>query len=144
MTRLHRSAHIALITVSLAACSGEAGGEIDPAATYEVYGERFEPASAIPAPAVVAEAEAFVGRSIILEGVASADCEAPGCWTTIDPGDGGQIRIYTSSPDGDTLEVPKSVNGRRIVAAGFLRDATASDSTLSLYVTGVMVEKVRP
>lgn len=143
--RLLRARHIALLTVALAACSSENDRTIDTAATYDVYGERFEPATAVPAPAVVAEAEEFVGRQIMVEGMAVDTCKADGCWTSINAGAGMRIDVFLAD---DTLSVPDNVSERRIVVTGTFEQtmteaADSLGSAFALHATGIMVEKVR-
>lgn len=135
-----RARHIVVLAVAVAACSSDEPGSLDPTATYDAYGDPFEPAVAVPAPAVMAEPEAFVGRDVIVEGTAGA-CPEPECLTTLAPGPDGEIRIFMVPNDRDTLDVPRDITGRRIVVSGRLQET--ADSTYRLYATGIMTEKIR-
>ena len=136
-----RARHIVILAVTVAACGSDEPGSLDPTATYEVYGDPFEPGVAVPAHAVMAEPEAFVGRNVIVEGTAGRACPEPACLTTLTPGPDGEIRIFMVPNDGDTLDVPRDVAGRRIVVSGRLE--VTADSAYRLYATGIMTEKVR-
>lgn len=170
---LLRARHIALLTLALAACGSDEPQSLDPTATYDVFGAAFEPGVAVPAPAVLAEPEAFIGRNVIIEGVAVDECPDPNCLTAIHPRTGGRISVFLAEDGRDAFEVPGEVTGRRIVvngrlegaadttrssaeasSPGSIRDRGVSSATDSLqrqigpafrlHATGIMVEKVRP
>lgn len=136
-----RSRYVAVLAVAIAACGSDEPETLDPTATYEVYGERFEPGMAIPAQAILAEPQAFLGRRVILDGLATNECPEPECLTAIAPGSTGQIRVFLHPHEGDTLDVPHEITGRRIVVSGTLE--AGADSTYRLHATGLMTEKIR-
>ena len=162
--------HVTLLTAGIAGCGSDGGRTIDPLATYDAYGSPFEPAGALPAQIVVAEPEMYLGRDLIMEGMAADECVDQGCLTTIDVGEVDRVHIYIVRREDDSyaFDVPQDLTGRRIVAAGLLRSgpqdpgtgpkdpgsgpvdpagespATAEyDSTYDLFATGLLVEKVR-
>ncbi len=171
--KIFSARHITLLAVAaISACGSDASKSLDPTATYDVYGVRFEPGVAVPAPAVFAEPEMYVGRKVIIEGMASGDCADPACLAILTSGGGGQISVLLSSEEGAAADVPAHVGGRRMVVSGTLEGDAASsqttpeksqapntsdhrlpatsntlqaeaDSTFRLYATGFMIEKVR-
>lgn len=140
MTSL-QARHLVLLAVAFAACESDEPQTLDPTVTYEVYGERFEPGVAVPAPAVLAEPHVYVGRKVILEGVALDGCGESECLTTIAPGEGGRIHVFLSAENGADFDVPGDISGRRIVVNG--RFEEGADSTFHLHASGVMAEKIR-
>jgi hypothetical protein len=143
----------AALAAVLTACGLQSDGTVNPVATYEAYGHPFEPAFAVPAPAVVAEPNVYVGRSVMLEGVVRDECPPETCWMHMEAGPQSAIRIFVPlDAEGSRLfDVPDRVEGRRVVvngrfARGIDSNAGASVNEHSVYdlqATGVMVEKVR-
>ena len=130
-----------LIAVALivSGCGSDDDRGLNPTATYEAHGVPFEPAGALPARAVFADAETYQGRAAMVEGVLLDGCDSEVCWMTMDAGGGNVIRVI--APESDFPD-PETVSGRRAVVHGQL---LAADSTLAmdLRATGIMVEKVR-
>jgi hypothetical protein len=130
--------HLLAVALLLAACGSDGDRGLNPTATYESYGLPFDPAGALPARAVVADAETYEGLPAVVEGVLSDECNPESCWMTMDAGDDNVIRVF--APEGGFPD-SHSIVGRRAVVHGQL--STADSLVLDLRATGVMIEKVR-
>lgn len=97
-----------------------------PAAT--TYGAEVDAAQALPAEAVLADAERYAGQPVTVEGRVVEVCQKKGCWLTLDAGEGRGIRILTArTPEGDYVyTVPKDLSGQRAVVHGTLKAETMS------------------
>ncbi len=115
------------------ACGSDADSDINPVVTYDMFGQPFEPAPALPVQSVLAESERHTGGPVMVEGVLYDECEASDCWMLM-RSDTAQLLILP--PD---FEVPDAVAGRRAVVHGQMSSGAAH----TLKPTGVMVEKVR-
>jgi len=121
-----------LLALVLGACGSQQTADApETAATdaltpYDVYGERFSDEGAVPVQAVVAEREAYLGRSVKIEGTVAEVCQMAGCWLTLQTGDGNNIRILVArNEDGNyAFTVPKDISGRRVVVQGILAEET--------------------
>ena len=114
----------------LAACQTEPAADAETMATaYDVYGEAFDDAGAVPVEAVVAEPDAYVGQAVTMEGRVSEVCQMAGCWLTFQTLDGQNVRIVVPREEegGYVFTVPKDLSGRRAVVHGTLDAATVSE-----------------
>ena len=125
-----------LLALALGACGSEQADAPEAAATdaltpYDVYGESFSDEGAVPVQAVVAEREAYLGRSVKIEGTVAEVCQMAGCWLTLQTGDGNNIRILVArKEDGNyAFTVPKDISGRRVVVQGMLAEETLLEGT---------------
>jgi hypothetical protein len=164
----------AALALTLAACGPKDTPAADAAATtpveavagYDAYGTApTDTTAALPAEAVMAQAEALDGQTVTVSGTLRNVCQMAGCWATIET-EGGTIRIgVPKNTDGTYVyTMPKDIAGRRVVAHGTLQRATlsaedadhlaresgaaVSDTTtfkdtpeLRLEATGVLVQK---
>ena len=129
-----------LLALVLGACGSQQAADAPEAAAtdatdaltpYDVYGERFSDEGAVPVQAVVAEREAYLGRSVKIEGTVAEVCQMAGCWLTLQTGDGNNIRILVArKEDGNyAFTVPKDISGRRVVVQGLLAEETLDEGT---------------
>lgn len=126
-----------LLALALSACGSDQAAETPEAAAtqvltpYDVYGQAFSDEGAVPVQAVVAEREAYLGRSVKIEGTVAEVCQMAGCWLTLQTGDGNNVRILVArTEDGDyAFTVPKNISGRRVVVQGMLAEETLLEGT---------------
>lgn len=118
--------------LTLAACQSEPT-EVPEAAPltaslYDSYGEEITDEGAVPAQAVVAEIDQYMGQSVKIEGTVSAVCQMRGCWLTFQTYDGNNIRISVPrDEEGEyVFTVPTDISGRRAVVQGTLEEDTLS------------------
>lgn len=122
------------ILLAFVACESETEPDVDPVATYDVFGRAFEPAPALPVQAILAEPDRYAGTALMVEGVLHDACAERDCWMTMEA---DSVRLILRQP---AFDAPASVAGRRAVVHGRM---IAGDDGFSLEPTGVMVEKVR-
>lgn len=122
------------ILLAFGACGSDSELDVDPIATYDVFGQAFEPAPALPVQAVLAEPDRYAGNAVMVEGVLYDACEQPDCWMTMEA---DTARLVIRRP---AFDAPDTMAGRRAVVHGRM---TGGDGGFSLEPTGVMVEKVR-
>ena len=126
-----------LLALVLGACGSQQAADAPEAAAtdaltpYDVYGESFSDEGAVPVQAVVAEHQAYLGRSVKIEGTVAEVCQMAGCWLTLQTGDGNNIRILVArNDDGNyAFTVPKDISGRRVVVQGMLAEETLLEGT---------------
>ena len=130
------TALLLLLALVLAACSSEPAEapeaiDADPPTPYDVYGETFSDEGAVPVQAVVAEREAYLGKSVKIEGTVSEVCQMAGCWLTLQAGNGDNIRILVARTEAGNyaFTVPKDISGRRVVVQGMLAEETLLEGT---------------
>ena len=78
-----------------------------------------------PIKALVNHPEEFVGKTIRVDGIATAVCEEMGCWMAIAPADdpkGATIRIKVE--DG-VIKFPVTAKGKQVSAEGVFEEVTA-------------------
>ena len=136
MPTLRRLLPLLLLALTLGACQSaddapteapvEGAASAEPAAT--TYGAEVDAAQALPAEAVLAEADRYAGQPVTVEGRVVEVCQKKGCWLTLDAGEGRGIRILTArTPEGGYVyTVPKDISGRRAVVHGTLKAETMS------------------
>lgn len=116
-------AWIPMLLLALSACQSEAP-DPDPEATME-YGAPVRTAEAVPAPAVVADLEAYLNRTVTTEGRVTEVCQTKGCWLMLETGD-QPIRVHVNRTEsGDyAFTVPKDISGTHAVVTGTLKRVT--------------------
>jgi hypothetical protein len=83
---------------------------------------------ATPIKAVIEKPADFVGRTIRVDGVATAVCEEMGCWMAVAPVDdptGATVRLKVE--DG-VITFPVTAKGRNVSAEGVFEEIGASDA----------------
>jgi hypothetical protein len=101
-----------LMTV-LALTLGAASG------TEETLGAGVTLTEATPIAAIVKSPKDFVGKTIRVDGVATAVCEHMGCWMAVaesDQKDAPVVRLKVE--DGGPIKFPVSAKGKRVSAQG--------------------------
>jgi hypothetical protein len=84
---------------------------------------------ATPISAIVDKPEAFVGKTIRIDGVATAVCQAMGCWMAIAPeGDATGPTVRLKVEHGGGIVFPISAKGKKVSAEGVFEQVTASDA----------------
>jgi len=80
------------------------------------YGEGVTLAESTPVAAILAEPEAWAGKSVRIEGKVVEVCQNKGCWMEIAAGDeDGGLRVKV---DDGVIVFPTSAQGRQAVAEG--------------------------
>jgi hypothetical protein len=85
-------------------------------------------AEATPIAAVVKAPKDFVGKTIRIDGVATAVCEAMGCWMAVaesDQKDAPTVRLKVD--DGGPIVFPMSAKGKRVSAEGLFEAVGGTD-----------------
>jgi hypothetical protein len=83
---------------------------------------------ATPIADVVKSPKDFVGKTIRVDGVATAVCEAMGCWMAVaasDDKDAPTVRLQVE--DGGPVVFPISAKGKRVSAEGVFQAVAGSD-----------------
>jgi hypothetical protein len=114
-----------LAALALFACTAEVPppaeapeGSEEATAPAEVdrYGEALTVAEATPISAILADKEAWIGKTVRVEGTVVGVCEARGCWIEIGgPGEGEKLRFKVE--DG-VMVFPMSAKGSAVAAEG--------------------------
>ena len=74
---------------------------------------------ATPIADVVKAPKAFVGKTIRIDGVATAVCEAMGCWMAVaESGEKDAPTVRLQVEDGGPIAFPMSAKGKRVSAEG--------------------------
>jgi hypothetical protein len=81
-----------------------------------------------PIAALVERPADFVGKTIRIDGVATAVCEHMGCWMAVAPeGDAKATTIRLKVEDG-VIVFPVSAKGKKVSAEGVFEEVKASDA----------------
>lgn len=136
-----RSVPLLVVAVTgflLAACGS---GTSNPSEAQQTYGAPVDAIDAFPAVAVAAEADAYVGRSLAVDGRIAA-VRDDGCTLQLETNEGPPLLVTAVRTEGDgcAWQVPDDEDGVA-VAAGPLR---LDDDTLRLSANGVEVTPVHP
>ena len=112
----------------------------DPAAADTTYGAAVDATDAIPAPAVAAEADRYVGRRVTVDGRIEAVTQN-GCTVYLATDGGAPLRVDAARDSADTClwQLPLGSDGIA-AATGPLR---ADGDTLRLSANGVQVTPVQ-
>ncbi|WP_420456316.1 DUF4920 domain-containing protein [Rubrivirga sp.] len=121
----------------LAACAGEpeAPAETADAADPGVeapasvaFGDTVPDGAALTPDELVADAETYAGKTVVVEGVAREVCQQAGCWLTFADADGRTVRIEVPRDETESyvFTFPKDATGQRVRVAGVLEVTTES------------------
>lgn len=132
-----RLAFVLALALAVGACGPDASA---PAAAQKTYGAAVDASEAVPSVAVAAEAEAYTGRPLTVEGRVAA-VSADGCTLQLATEEGPPLLVTAPQAESDECawQVPAGEDGIA-VAAGTLR---AADDTLRIAANGVQVTPVR-
>lgn len=120
------SALTLLLALVVTGCQNRA---VDPADVTAVYGTYSSEAIPIPATRVAKNGDSFVGERIAIKGRVVEVCERRGCWFALDTSSPSVIRVKVPRKENGEYEytVPKSINGKTIVADGVLFSTMLSE-----------------
>jgi hypothetical protein len=104
-----------------------------PASLLE-FGAPVRTAEAVPAPAVATEAQAYVNRTVTVDGRITEVCQKKGCWWTLDTGD-RPIRVHVARTEGGdyAFTIPKDLSGAHATVTGTLKQVTLDGATQQHY-----------
>lgn len=85
------------------------------AAEVESFGGGVEIEAATPIRDIVADPDAWVGKTVRVEGQVTGVCAMKGCWMELESTDGDQLRVKV---DDDVIVFPPEAEGRWAVAEG--------------------------
>lgn len=161
MPRLLFAALFFFLIIALSACQSETS-ETAPEAVTE-YGAPVRAAEAVPAPAVLADLDTYLNRTVTTEGRVTKVCQKKGCWLILDTG-AQPIRVHVARTEhGEyAFTVPTDISGAHAIVTGTLKRATLdpdtqkhlaedatssetaelpSDTELQITARGVVIEK---
>ena len=78
---------------------------------------------ATPIKALVNHPEAFVGKTVRIDGVATAVCEDMGCWLAISTGDAKDADTIRVKVEDGVIKFPVTAKGKQISAEGVFEEA---------------------
>lgn len=130
MTRLF----LALPLLLLAACAGgsdqpaEAAPEAGLAEPATVaLGDAVPDGAALSPDELIADADEYAGKTVVVEGVAREVCQKAGCWLTLADAEGRTVRVSVPhGEDGYPFTFPEDVSGQTVRVAGMLEVETVS------------------
>jgi len=104
---------------------GEEGAStsVAPTAPGQTYGAAITPAGAVPMTALNAALGTRDSAQVKLVGMATAVCQARGCWMTLPTADGQQMRVRFRNY---AFFVPKDLSGHNVVVNGWAYRETVS------------------
>lgn len=103
-----------ILSAALAAAFWMLTPAVSPAAEVEVYGDGVDVAEATAILDIVADPDAFIGKTVRIEGTVLDVCPKKGCW--IEVGSGGEsIQVKV---DDDVIVFPAAAKGRIANAQG--------------------------
>jgi len=123
------------LLLALTACGAEDGADVDPIATYDVFGRPFEPAPALPVQAVLDDPDRYAGGAVMVEGILQDECAQENCWMMMRT---DTARLLIRMPG---FDAPDVLAGQRAVVHGHMR---SDEDGYAVEPTGVMVERARP
>lgn len=84
---------------------------------------------ATPIAKLVAEPDAFVGKTVRIDGVASAVCTHLGCWMSVAADDKPDAMTVRLKVDDGAMVFPVSAKGKRVSAEGVFEVVKDAEST---------------
>lgn len=95
---------------------------------YDVFGEMITEDDAVPVEQVMADRDAYIGKSLKIEGTVAEVCQMKGCWFTLRTDYGQNVRLQVAKKDDGAyaFTMPKDISGRHIIAEGTLSVETLS------------------
>ena len=98
------------------------------AAAEQKYGTGVTLDTATPIAALTEKPESFVGKTIRIDGVATAVCEHMGCWMAVAPaGEAAGTTVRIKVEDG-AIVFPVSAKGKNVSAQGVFEEVSAKDA----------------
>ena len=97
------------------------------AATDETFGAGVKLADATSIKSLYENPKAFVGKTIRLDGVVTAVCEAMGCWMAIAPADSPDQTVRFKVDHGAAIVFPLSARGKKASAEGVFEEISDAD-----------------
>ena len=122
----------------LAACAEAPADDAAPATTAEAspaddlaqidLGESVPDGQALTPDELIAKADDYAGKTVVVEGDAREVCQMAGCWLTFADGQGRTVRINVPRDESGSyvFTFPKDVSGRTVRVAGQLAVETES------------------
>ena len=124
-------------------CGSSATQEAEPVATvltdYEVFGEDFDQANAIPVAMVAADAEAHLGNEITVSGKITQVCQGSGCWMTLQvPNSTKPMRVVMPRNENNEylFTLDRDISGREAVVRGTLGESTMAEFEAPMHGNG--------
>ena len=92
------------------------------------YGTVVPGGQALSPDELIADADAFAGKSVTVEGTVREVCQNAGCWLTLADGQGRTVRVEVPRDDNGTYEYtfPTDVDGATVRLIGMLEVTTES------------------
>jgi hypothetical protein len=97
------------------------------AAGDETFGTGVKIAEATPIKSLYENPKAFLGKTIRLDGVVTAVCEAMGCWMALAPADQPDQTVRFKVDHGAGIVFPLSARGKKASAEGVFEAIAESD-----------------
>ena len=121
MTRVVRACAVAALSVTLMGLAVSAAGD-------EKLGKGVTLTEATPIAKLYETPEAFVGKTVRLDGVVSAVCQEMGCWMALaDPKNAEQV-VRFKVDHGGGIVFPISAKGKQASAEGVFEKIAATDA----------------
>lgn len=146
--------HLLLIPLlALAACADEAVEAPAPDATSTpaeagdvALGETVPDGEALSPDELIAGADEYAGKTVLVEGVAREVCQQAGCWLTFSDDEGRTVRVNVPRDESETyvFTFPTDASGRTLRVAGLLEVEETSVEDLRHYAEdgGASAEEV--
>ena len=83
--------------------------------------------TATPIPAVVEKPADYVGKTVRIDGVATAVCEEMGCWMAVAPENDPKGRTVRLKVEDGVITFPVTAKGKKVSAEGVFEAVGASD-----------------
>ena len=92
------------------------------------FGETVPDGDALSPDALIADAETYAGKTVVVEGVAREVCQQAGCWLTFADAEGRTVRVNVPRDESESyvFTFPKDASGQRLRVAGVLEVETES------------------
>jgi hypothetical protein len=84
---------------------------------------------ATPIKALVNHPEEFVGKTVRIDGVATAVCEAMGCWLAISASDAKNAETIRVKVEDGVIVFPVTAKGKQVSAEGVFEEVKAGEGT---------------
>jgi hypothetical protein len=121
MTRVMRSCAVAALSVTMMSLAVSAAGD-------EKLGKGVTLAEATPIAKLYETPDAFVGKTVRLDGVVSAVCQEMGCWMALaDPKNADHVVRFKVDHAGGIV-FPISARGKQASAEGVFEKIAATDA----------------
>jgi Domain of unknown function (DUF4920) len=97
------------------------------AAADETFGSGVKLTEATPIKSLYEDPKAFVGKTIRLDGVVTAVCDAMGCWMALAPAEQPDQTVRLKVDHGAGIVFPLSARGKKASAEGVFEAIAAGD-----------------